>query len=275
MNRLKWSVLAIIVAFGATHAWAANELMVHPTRVVFEGNSRTAQIDLINSGSESAIYRVSLIQRRMTETGDFVPVEEPLPEENFADGMIRFSPRQVVLQSGVAQTVRLQLRKPPDLEQGEYRSHLLFQALPPVEEDATLPDEETEEELNIRLTAIYSVSIPVIVRHGDLSASVSIREIGLRENTDGTPDVSFVLEREGTRSVYGDVTVYMKTGDGPERVVGRANGVAVYTPNSLRRARVPLPVLSNGVPSGRLRVTFEERPDQTDRVSAEGVVTVQ
>lgn len=114
----------------ASHAFAG-ELMVHPTRVVFDGNTRTAQIDVINSGTETMTYRISLIRRRMTDTGEFVPVESAHEQERFADEMIRYSPRQVVIPPGGTQAVRLQLRKPANLEDGEYRSHLLFQALPP------------------------------------------------------------------------------------------------------------------------------------------------
>lgn len=278
MYRLKSILLGLIVSIAAVDAWAVNELMVHPTRIIFEENTRTAQVDLINSGSETAIYRISLIQRRMTETGDFVSIDEPLPGERFADDMIRFSPRQVVLEPGIAQAVRLQLRKPAELESGEYRSHLLFQVLPsPVPES---PVDEASRRLpsdgvDIELTAIYSISIPVIVRHGEQTVDVSIRELALRQTEQGPPSLSFILDRHGSRSIYGDITVYLTSGGGPERVVAHANGVAVYTPNSLRRAVVPLTALPNGAPAGQLRVTFEERPEQRDGVRAEGRLTLQ
>lgn len=278
MHRLKRSLLGLILAIAAIDAWAVNELMIHPTRIMFEGNTRTAQVDLINSGSETAIYRISLIQRRMTETGDFVSIEEPLPGERFADAMIRFSPRQVVLEPGVAQAVRLQLRKPADLDSGEYRSHLLFQVLPPPVPESPVDGSSEHgrpDEVEINLTAIYSISIPVIVRHGEQTVDVSIRDLALHQPEQGPPSVSFILDRRGSRSVYGDITVYLTSGGGPERVIARANGVAVYTPNSLRRAVVPLATLPNGVPSGQLRVTFEERPEQREAARAEGRLTVQ
>ncbi len=76
---------------------AMADLMLHPTRVVFEKNQRAAQVELINNGTERATYRISLMNRRMTETGELVPVTEPLPGEQFADAMLVFSPRQVTL----------------------------------------------------------------------------------------------------------------------------------------------------------------------------------
>src|SRR3954447_14346011 len=162
--------LTLALPLVATRAFASGELMVHPTRIVFEGNTHTAQVDVINSGTVPMTYRISIIRRRMNDRGDFVPVGTPEPGEQFADEMIRYSPRQVVLQPGVAQAVRLQLRKPATIADGEYRSHLLFQALPPADAPSSAGG-ATGTGLDIRLTAVYSVSIPVIVRQGTTSAA--------------------------------------------------------------------------------------------------------
>lgn len=247
----------------------AGELMVHPTRVVFDGNTRTAQIDVINSGTETMTYRISVIRRRMTETGEFTPVEQPATDERFSDEMIRYSPRQVILPPGVAQAVRIQIRKPAGLEEGEYRSHLLFQALPPAREAAASPVAVESNELDIRLEAVYSVSIPLIVRQGPTSAEVAIRDVAVRDNA-----VSFTLDREGTRSVYGDLIVSVRGGRGPDRVIARANGVAVYTPNKTRRVRLPLPADALPLSAGELRVAFAERREQAGRVEAESRIAI-
>lgn len=249
----------------------AGELMVHPTRLVFDGNTRTAQVDVINSGTETMTYRISVIRRRMTDTGDFVTVDQPGPNERFADEMIRYSPRQVVLPPGGAQAVRLQIRKPAALEDGEYRAHLLFQALPPAESHAAPAATATSagsKELEINLHAVYSVSIPVIVRHGTTAAEVAIRDIAVRDNA-----LTFTLDRKGTRSVYGDLTVSLRGARGAERVIARANGVAVYTPNATRRVRLPL---APGVLSaGELHVAFAERREQAGRVEAQSRIPVR
>lgn len=268
-------LLRFVVLLAAVRVHAAGELMVHPTRVVFEGNSRTAQIDLINSGTEPMTYRISVINRRMNETGDFAPAETPSAEERFANEMIRFSPRQVVLQPGVAQAVRVQLRKPADVADGEYRTHLLFQALPPASTASASAGEEENEALDIRLTAIYSVSIPVIVRHGATAATVSLDNLELKRSQSAPPALGLTIGRSGSRSVYGDLTVYLKGASGPERIIGRANGLAVYTPNAIRRVLLPLPALAHGIPPGELRVTFQERPEQARRTAGEARLAVR
>lgn len=261
--------LIFFLLFLAPHA-VAGELMVHPTRLVFDGNTRTAQVDVINSGTETMTYRISVIRRRMTETGDFVAVEEPAKDERFSDEMIRFSPRQVVLPPGVAQAVRLQIRKPAALEEGEYRAHLLFQALPPAESHAAERPAADSKELEINLHAVYSVSIPVIVRHGATSAAVAIRDVAVRDRA-----VTFTLDRTGTRSVYGDLVVSLRNGRGPERVIARANGVAVYTPNASRHVRMPLAPQALPLPAGELHVSFAERKEQPGRVEAVSRVDVR
>ena len=268
-------VMVLALALAAAQEVLAGELMVHPVRVVLDGTARTAQIDLINSGTEPMTYRVSAMNRRMSETGDFAPATDPAAGEQFADAMIRFSPRQVVLQPGVAQAVRVQLRKPAELPPGEYRTHLLFQALPPARGGAAAEPDARADALDIRLTAIYSVSIPIIVRHGTTAASVTLDQVELRRPAGAAPTLALTIGRSGTRSVYGDLTVYHRVGRGPERVVGRANGLAVYTPNPLRRVALPLPVLAGGVPAGELRVRFEERSDQRGAAAAEAVLPVR
>src|SRR5947208_14985219 len=83
---------AAAMLLAAPSAWA--DLMLFPTRVVFEKNQRAAQLELINQGKTAETYRLSLVNRRMNETGDFAPADPPGPGEQFADEMVRFSPRQ-------------------------------------------------------------------------------------------------------------------------------------------------------------------------------------
>ncbi|MDQ3269909.1 MAG: hypothetical protein M3Q11_06955 [Pseudomonadota bacterium] len=105
---------------------ARAQLMVHPTRVVLENDQRSAQLEIINNSDKPAVYRISLVNRRMDEVGGFSPIESALPGEQFVDEMVRYSPRRVSLAPGASQIIRVMARKPADLAAGEYRSHLLF-----------------------------------------------------------------------------------------------------------------------------------------------------
>lgn len=268
------SLCTLLIVLPASQALA--QLMLYPTRVVFEGNQRSAQLELINNGTESATYRIFLVNRRMSETGGFSDIDEPLPGEQFADTLLRYSPRQVTLEPGVGQTVRIMVRKPADLATGEYRSHLLFAQQPETSGRRSIESgSAADDEIGIQLTALIGASIPVIVRHGSTDVSVSLTQLELERSSDGAPLLALQMARSGTQSVYGDLTVSFTPGNGAEQVIGRANGVAVYTPNPLRRARIALQPPS-GLPlsNGTLRVTYREQAEDGGRLLAEAVLSL-
>jgi len=272
-----WRLLALGAAACACLAPAAaqsvGDLLVAPTRIVIEGRRRTAEVTLVNVGRTAATYRISLAHQRMTETGSFEPIETPQPGEQFADNLVRFSPRQVTLEPRVAQTVRVQLRKPAELAAGEYRSHLLFRAIP-LPAPATPPDEEQAPPggISIKLTPVYGVSIPLIVRHGETSATVSLTEpeVVPGANAGDPTALKLRMNRSGNRSTYGDLVATFRAQGGAERTVSTMIGVAVYTPNPSRVIRLPLR-LPGGVKleHGVLHLAYRAKPEDGRALLAE------
>lgn len=273
MSWFCWVMLGLAAAVSSRDA--AADLMLHPTRVVFEKNQRAAQLDLVNKGAEAATYRLSVVNRRMSESGEFSTVDAPAPGEQFVGDMLRYSPRQIVLEPGAAQTVRLMLRKPGGLAPGEYRSHLVFERLPDAGAPAPEPQAKPPADgLEIRLKALISVSIPVIVRHGETAVSVAISHLELQKPAPGQPAVlSFAIQRSGTRSVYGDLLAGFTPAGGTEQQVGGARGVAVYTPNPLRRGKLELTAPQGaGWARGTLRLVYRERAEDGGKTLAEAVL---
>lgn len=277
-----WLLLAALIMWPLRPAWA--DLMLAPTRIVFENNQRAAQLDLINSGTETATYRIRLVNRRMSETGEFSAIDNPLQGEQFAHELLRYSPRQVVLAPGAGQVIRLSLRKPANLPVGEYRSHLLFDRLPDAKGANSIestrisapgqPIHSASEGIAIRLTALIGASIPVIVRHGETAASVALNGLELLPPVAGQPaTLALVLNRSGNRSVHGDLGAVFTPQGGPAQEVGKASGLAVYTPNPLRRVKLALqtpPGLT--LARGTLRLTFRERPEVGGKLLAEASI---
>lgn len=270
--------LCLLLLLPASQALA--ELMLFPTRVVFDGNQRAAQLELINNGTQNATYRISLVNRRMDESGGMHPAEEPAEGERFADDLLRYSPRQITLEPGVGQTVRIMVRKPANLVPGEYRSHLLFAKQPQTSDPgdssaAGGSPEVAEKEVRIQLRALLSVSIPVIVRHGDTHATVSLASMELTENAEEQPVLQFAMEREGNQSLYGDLTVHFTPRGGATEIVGRANGVAIYAPNARRKMRIALtPPRNRSLSSGTLRVTYRQQAESGAALLAEASLTL-
>ena len=237
-------ILGVVACVPASLAQGLGGLTVSPTRIVFEGRERSAEVTLVNTSSSRATYRISFKNMRMLENGSYEDIETAGPGELFADGMVRYSPRQVTLEPGMTQKVRMLLRKPAGLETGEYRSHLWFRTIPPETAGEDVEKLEVEEgELQIQIQTVFAITIPVTVRHGQLSASAAITDLTLIPS--GLPDeptvLSFRVNRSGNRTVSGEVEITFKSSDGDDKqVVGFARGIAVLNPYPTRTVRLPL-----------------------------------
>lgn len=269
----------LIAGFLCLHSLPAKaDLMLFPTRVVFEKDQRSAQVELVNQGKTPETYRISVVNRRMGEAGEFIVITEPGPGEQFAEGMLRYSPRQVTIAAGSSQTVRILLRKPADLAPGEYRSHLQFDRV--AEASGSNSVEELAKEkaggVGVVLSALVGASIPVIVRHGDTDAQVALRNLAFQAaGADNGAAVSFDILREGNRSVYGDISVTFTPRLGVSQDLIKAAGVAVYTPNPLRKARMPL-TLPPGLllSGGTLKISYRERAEAGGKLLAESALVL-
>lgn len=226
-----------------TKSFAAGTLVITPTRIIFDERTRSAKVTLLNTGTEAASYRASFVRRDMKEDGGFLDVEADV-KGFYSDEMIRYSPRQVTLPPGQSQVVRLMLRKPRDLPAAEYRSHMLFQALPePKNNDIDQADNENPDAIVIEITPLLGITIPIIVRHGDLNAKVTLTDPQfIPANKEKIkPSLRLNILRDGNRSVYGDFKVtYIPEGQQNGLVVAQAKGVGVYTSISKRQFELVL-----------------------------------
>ena len=258
---------------------AVADLMINPTRIVFDKNQRSAQIDVINDGTTPATYRLNVVNRRMTENGEFQPITVPGPGDQLAGQMFVFSPRQIVLQPGTQQLVRIALRKPAELVPGEYRSHLTFDKVadPGLTNAIESQLKPGSNEVGVTIAALIGVSIPIIVRHGETDASVTLTEVSIEKpKGPGQPGVvALLMNRAGNRSVYGDLSATFKPASGAEQIVAQAGGVSVYVPNVLRRVKLTLQTPVGTVLSGgMLTVTYKERTADGGKLLAENTIQI-
>ena len=103
------------------------DLMITPIRAVFDGRDRSKVITLINTSNKTRTYRMGWVLYTLNDQGNYEEVETltgPDGKDRSAMEMIRFSPRQVTIEPQGRQRIRLSLRRPADLEPGEYRAHL-------------------------------------------------------------------------------------------------------------------------------------------------------
>jgi hypothetical protein len=254
--------------------YSQGNLLITPRRAVFDGSQRTIDINLANTGQDTSTYAISIVQIRMTDDGGFETITEPDPGQRFADSYIRYFPRSVTLAPNEAQVVKVQLVRRNDLTDGEYRSHFYFRAVPkarPLGEKEVVKDSTT---ISVRLTPIFGITIPVIIRVGTSTAKASLSDLAFEMNNN-IPGLSLVFNRSGNMSVYGDLTVDYIGTDGKITRVGVANGVAVYTPNTTRKFRLNL----NNMPgvdfsAGTLRVLYSAPSDVKPERYAEAELTL-
>lgn len=236
MKHAKVALVALGFAAGAAGpARAANDLLVAPTRLEFTNRTRSAEAILVNIGQKAATYRISLVVRRMTADGRLDEIDAPSADEQRALDMVSFAPRRVVLQPNQPQAIRVAIRKPADLANGEYRVHMMFRAVPDAN-PAVAASDVPAQGFAIRLIPIYGITIPVIIRDGALAAEASI-EAPRIEREGGKDMVAFDLSRTGNRSTYGEVRVLKP---GRAEPIIQAKGLAVYT--EVARRKVLLPV---------------------------------
>ena len=240
------------------------DLLVAPTRIVLDGR-KGAEVILNNIGDEPATYRISVEFRRMTPEGTLEDVAEPSAEHKLAQDMIIYAPRRVTLAPNQPQSVRIAARPPQGLPDGEYRVHMLFRAIPPANPVVASGTAEAERGVRFALTPVYGVTIPVIVRLGNLEAKAGIANVQV-ETKDGKPAVSLELSRSGSRSTFGEVRVIKA---GIKEPIALQRSIAVYKEITTRKVTIPVDDKFKGQLSGPVTVQYVETYDGGTNLIAE------
>jgi hypothetical protein len=207
-------------------AAGAGDLLIAPTRIVMNG-ARGTEILLNNIGEKPATYRISLVLRHMLPDGAIEEVDpaKANPVEAQALAMISYAPRKVTLPPNQPQAIRIGVRAPQGLADGEYRAHMLFRAIPDAKPVVADPAAPPKDGLSISLTPIYGVAIPIIIRQGNLTAAATLSDAKIENDPTDGPRLFFKIARTGTRSTYGRIRIFKP---GIVKPVIDVRGLAVY-----------------------------------------------
>ena len=250
--------LTLILCLFAGQAQAV--LMITPFRVVLDEKTRTAEVTLLNTTEVANVYRMSWQDKEQTGLGSYINVEMPEENNHGVSEMVRQSPRKVTIEPGKYQRIRLRLRMPSDLPDGEYRSHLVMKMV----EDDIKKKKEVAEKVNsviVKLTAKVSFSIPIMVRKGQNNSVASISTMDLDASEPNNPKLTVGLAHSGEYSNYGSVKVYMKNGAAGDVVeIGDVGNVALFRETKLRELTVPLKVPN--IPRGAIVQVVYEGEDE-------------
>jgi uncharacterized membrane protein len=223
----------LLLAIPSSGVKAQGNLLIAPKRIVFEGNKKTMELNLANTGRDTAKYIISMKEIRMTENGGFEEIIQPDPGQNFASKNIRIFPRNIVLAPNESQVVRVQVTKKNELTPGEYRSHIYFRATPDTRAlGEANPAADTG--ISVQLVPVFGITVPVIIRVGESNTQVKLSNVAVNKIDDTTTRLQLTLNRTGNMSAYGDIVVEHTSPSGKVTEVGLARGVAIYTPNERR-----------------------------------------
>ncbi len=264
-------VLLILVSAAppAYFAQAANEgVIIAPTRVVFSGRDRSQIVRLINKDSVARRFRISLIHISMDDKGTRVETTSPDRNQLLAQKMIRFAPRQITIPPEGWQTIRIMVRKPHDLADGEYRTHMKFAIIPDPEKKSRLNLNEpsnTPNTVGIKINIIMNVTIPLIVRQGQGGVKATPQSVILKKDEkSGRQIMEVELDRTGNQSLFADIAIFDDSAQDGSLKLGEIKGIAIYTPNTVQY--VPIPVKLEDTTSLRgknVRIEVYDREDKT------------
>jgi len=249
----------------AANTATSPDVNLTPRRVVFGPNDRgVKEITVFNRTNNTATYTIALVDQAMMPDGALVATDKAPEAEKArlksANAWVRYSPRQVTLGPQQAQTVRLQIRPAAGAAPGEYRTHFTVTATPPADTGTDIAAAATgadSKELKIKLTPVYGIMIPIIVRTADLNAQAGIANVKFVKGGERN-GIGFSITRAGDRSVYGGVEVFL-LGNGSEKKIAAIRGVGVYGEIDHRDIVVPLDPKAPAVgPGSRVKIVYTD-----------------
>jgi len=224
---------------------------------------RFATVSIKNTGDASGQYTIETVDMMMEETGNIREANPDEPVEFSAKEMVRVSPRSMTLAPGEFQNIRVLVRKPAGLADGEYRTHIKVRMLNDNVE-ASEADAATQKGIQVKTNLV--LVIPAIIRHGETSYTVKLTGAKLvNDPLTKSVSVQLYINRDGNRSSMGDLRV-SQASDGKEIEIGTLAGVPVYRPNARRMVSVPL----NAPPaSGKIKISYSKQEKEGGGVLAE------
>lgn len=236
--------LTIIAFFSLFESplFAQGDLLIFPKRIVFEGTEERVQtVHLTNAGKDTATYKISYIQARMTDEGKIENIILPDPGQNFATPFLRFFPKTVTIAPGKSQLVKIQLINISELKSGEYRSHLYFRAVPKIHVLKKRKETDSEDTgVSISITPVLGYGMTNIIRAGEPDINVQLSNLTFEKFNDSIPLLNLKFTRSGNRSAYGDISIEHISLNGKKTNVATVKGFAIYASNNLRKTKIKL-----------------------------------
>ena len=215
----------------AAHSGAA-QLFIHPTFVELNDRQRNATVTIVNRGDAAGAFAIDWVDYAMTEEGGLTAMADNAPWS--LQPHIRYSPRRVTLRPGETQIVRLALRRPTDVTEAEYYSHLKVVIL---NDDVDAAERPSAGDNSIVVAARTAISIPVIWRHGRAEPGAAIESVEIDAERRA---VHVTVSRVGQLSTRGFLHLVQVTDSGARKSLAEPVPFVIYPSVAQRRATIAL-----------------------------------
>jgi len=260
---------AIVFCLIASKSYA--NILFSKTYILLDGKHRSDILETTNLSSKKMRYKVKLVNFKQLENGKYEKIE--VKNQNSADNMFYVSPKSFILDNKETQTVRI-MRKSlnsknlKNLENGEYRTHLVVQEVEDLGADFSeteikeVAKKETEESgMSIEIKGYMGMSIPVVLRKGQLEAGAKITSAKLLDRK-GSQFLKVEVARTGDKSVRGSIKVMSN-----RKEVGVVNNFAIYMESNKRFIEIPLDTESfKGKPLGSIEVSYRDTENKKGQI---------
>lgn len=259
--------LCFVLLLAPLSAFAQSTILfVSPSRVQIASDENIASINVANQSEEERRYDLTVVDQVMNEDG-LTSRKETF--DYSAKRMLRFVPKRFTLKPGERQIVRVMARRPQDLPDGDYHSHLLFREVPLGQKSkADIEAERSEQKVQFEIRALYGIAVPVIVQKGAISSDIDLGNAYYVPASDGAPaHLAVELERSGNAEGAGRLYVEYVPGEGGEPVeVTPSLWIPIYREVDTLTKRIPLANLPEGVnlSSGKIVLTLVEGADKRE-----------
>ena len=206
---VKSFVALCIAVFMGGAALAEPMMFISPLRVEIKPGEDTAVVTVTNKASQTKYYKAVLSDQVMAADTTTSEVETFTYS---AKKMLRFMPRRFEVAPGQRRVIRIMARRPADLADGDYHTHMLFeedletrnaQRAAAAASGTTVPDGSVK----FQVEATYSVAIPVVVQQGTISGSIALGAVRYDATAaNGQPALVAEFARRGNAEASGYLT---------------------------------------------------------------------
>ncbi|SME97917.1 P pilus assembly protein, chaperone PapD [Desulfovibrio gilichinskyi] len=263
---LKKTFISFFLFFSfASSAYAVSGIMIDPMRVELDGNNRYAVVTVFNqSRKEPVTYSISTLPMRMREDGTLYIPKKMTKREMLAQSMVKFSPRTATIEPDGKQVVRVVIRKPPNLPEGEYFTYM---RVGPIYDTAKKDKKDSPPDLNTDASGIIidmkvGMRIPIMIYQGEPKVTTTID--GLKMVKGQTEDsIELKLKCKGNRSSYVGVSIYTMV-NGEKKIIASKPRIVTYLPQETRF--VVLPKLDKSFKNGKVTVELTDFNDRDKKI---------